>query len=57
MAHPNVPVLIEIPNYAIEICKIVRHDDLALRPDSGHPYNHLLAVRGRQGYRKVKFKE
>ena len=34
------PVPIEIPNYAIEICKIVCHDDLVLKPDSGLPNSH-----------------
>ena len=36
----GVPVPIEIPNYAIEICKIVCHDDLVLKPDSGLPNSH-----------------
>ena len=36
-SSPSVPVLIEIPNFMIEIWKIVRHHVLAPRPDSGHP--------------------
>ena len=33
----SAPVPIELTNYAIEIWKIVRHDDLVPRPDNGHP--------------------
>ena len=36
-SSPSVPVLIEIPNFMIEIWKIVRHHVLVPRPDSGHP--------------------
>ena len=36
----GAPVPIEISNYAIEICKIVRHDDLVRKPDSGLPNSH-----------------
>ena len=40
-SSPSVPVPIEIPNFMIEIWKIVRHHVLVPRPDSGHPIKHL----------------
>ena len=36
----SVPVQIEIPNFMIEIWKIVRHHVLVPRPDIGHPNAH-----------------
>ena len=36
-SSPSIPELIEIPNFMIEIWKIVRHHVLVPRPDSGHP--------------------
>ena len=36
-SSPSDPVLIEIPNFMIEIWKIVRHHVLVPRPVSGHP--------------------
>ena len=36
-SSPSVPVLIEIPNFMIEIWKIVRHHVLVPSPDNGHP--------------------
>ena len=41
-SSPSVPVLIEIPNFMIEIWKIVRHHVLVPRPDNGHPNKVLL---------------
>ena len=41
-SSPSVPVLIEIPNFMIEIWKIVRHHVLVPRPDSGHPNTHTV---------------
>ena len=40
-SSPSIPVLIEIPNFMIEIWKIVRHHVLVPKPDSGHPNPHL----------------
>ena len=44
-SSPSVPVLIEIPNFMIEIWKIVRHHVLVPRPDSGHPNVHAVISR------------
>ena len=44
-SSPSVPVLIEIPNFMIEIWKIVRHHVLVPRPDSGHPIEHMKVGR------------
>ena len=44
-SSPSVPVLIEIPNFMIEIWKIVRHHVLVPRPDSGHPIAYGRVVK------------